>query len=96
VLAGEQAIKAYFRRSSPLWMPALLPQKINLWVRKNSVWVKLNVLMRFEPARGGKGWGTMRGNCIELFPFDDVTGNGCRVMTAPTVRPVAAKPTREL
>jgi hypothetical protein len=54
-----------------------LPQKINLWVRLHSVWFKLNVLMGFEPARGGEGWGTMRGICIELLPFDDATGNGC-------------------
>jgi hypothetical protein len=38
-------------------MAPVLPQKINLWVRNRSVWVKLNVLMGFEPARGGDGWG---------------------------------------
>jgi hypothetical protein len=36
-------------------MTALLPQKINLWVSLRSVYVKLNVLMGFEPARGGDG-----------------------------------------
>jgi hypothetical protein len=38
-------------------MAPLLPQKINLWVRKRSDCIKLNVLMGFEPARGGEGWG---------------------------------------
>jgi hypothetical protein len=80
----------------PVVVAPLLPHKINLWVRKRSVWVKLNVLMRFKPARGGEGWGTMRGNCIELFPFDDATGNGCGVMTTSSARLAAVKPTREL
>lgn len=38
----------------------------------------------------------MRGICIELFPFDDATGNGCGVMTILLFRLNAVKPTREL
>jgi hypothetical protein len=43
-------------------MAPFRPQKINLWVRNRSVCIKLNVLMGFEPARGGEGWGTDAGH----------------------------------
>jgi hypothetical protein len=55
--AGEQVIKPHLCLCLPVLMPSFHPQKINLWVRNRSVWVKLNVLMGFEPARGGDGWG---------------------------------------
>jgi hypothetical protein len=59
---GEQVIKPYLRLGWAVLMAPLLPQKINLWVRKRSDCIKLNVLMGFEPARGGEGWGDDAGH----------------------------------
>jgi hypothetical protein len=55
-------IKPHLRLGLPVLMAALLHHKINLWVRNRSVWFKLNVLMGFEPARGGEGWGDDAGH----------------------------------
>jgi hypothetical protein len=60
--AGEQGIKPHLCLGLTFLMPPSLPQKINLWVRNRSVWFKLNVLMGFEPARGGEGWGDDAGH----------------------------------
>jgi hypothetical protein len=52
---SEQPLKPHLCHGCAIGMGKLFPQKINLWVRKGSVWFKLNVLMGFEPARGGLG-----------------------------------------
>jgi hypothetical protein len=59
---GEQVIKPHLCLGLALHLPVSHPQEINPWVRNRSVCIKLNVLMGFEPARGGEGWGDDAGH----------------------------------